>query len=89
MSAPLSRGLGYKTTVYLLSLLSVAASVFIALNHSFMANAAAFACIGFLYGPLYPCALMVVSECLDDDLRGGIIGLMGTAGGAGSALLPL
>lgn len=31
---------------------------------------------------------MVASEVLDDDLRGGVMGLMGSMGGAGAAAIP-
>ena len=49
----------------------------------------AYAVVGLMYGPLYPNALMIVSEHLDDDLRVGVIGLMGSVGGAGGAVMPL
>ena len=32
---------------------------------------------------------MVVAEVLDDELRGGVMGLMGATGGAGAAAWPL
>ena len=53
------------------------------------AAAASFGIIGLMFGPLYPNALMVVSQKMDDDLRGGIIGFMGCIGGAGGALFPM
>lgn len=32
---------------------------------------------------------MIIAETLDDDLRGGVMGLMGSIGGAGAAALPM
>lgn len=56
---------------------------------SLIGNGICFALVGLFLGPAYPCALMVVAETLDDDLRGGVMGLMGSIGGAGGAALPM
>ncbi len=42
-----------------------------------------------MFGPMYPNALMVISQEMEDDLRGGIIGLMGCIGGLGGAVFPM
>jgi hypothetical protein len=42
-----------------------------------------------MFGPLYPTGLMIVSQSIDADLRVGVMGLMGSLGGIGSAFWPL
>ena len=42
-----------------------------------------------MFGPMYPNALMVASLEMEDDLRGGVIGLMGSFGSAGGAFFPM
>lgn len=58
-------------------------------TNTLVGNAICFAVIGFLSGPVYPVALMEIADVFDDDIRGGIMGLMGSAGGAGAAICPL
>jgi hypothetical protein len=41
-----------------------------------------------MFGPLYPTALMIIAQTVEDDLRVGAIGLMGSLGGAGAAFWP-
>ena len=56
---------------------------------SMIGNAVCYALVGIFLGPIYPAALMVISKILPDEIRGGVMGLTGTAGGAGAAALPL
>lgn len=51
-------------------------------------NSICFAFVGFFMGPVYPVALIKLSEILDDDIRGGVMGMMGSMGGAGAAAVP-
>lgn len=55
---------------------------------SIPADSICFCIIGFMFGPLYPTGLMIISQTVDDDLRVGAIGLMGSLGGVGSAFWP-
>jgi len=45
--------------------------------------------MGFMFGPLYPTGLMIISQAVDDELRVGAIGMMGSLGGIGAAFWPL
>jgi MFS family permease len=45
--------------------------------------------MGTVFGPVYPAALMVISDNLDEELRVGVMGLFGSTGGAGAAAIPL
>lgn len=56
---------------------------------SIIADSIGFCAIGFMFGPLYPTALMIISQSVDDDLRVGAMGLMGSLGGVGAAFWPL
>jgi fucose permease len=58
-------------------------------THNMIGNAVCFSIIGFFFGPVFPAILMVIAERLDDDLRGGVMGLLGSTSGAGAAALPL
>jgi fucose permease len=58
-------------------------------THNLIGNAVCFALIGLVFGPVFPAILMVIAERLDDDLRGGVMGLLGCMSGAGAAALPL
>lgn len=52
-------------------------------------NAIAFSFIGMFLGPIYPSAVMIISETLPLDLQLGVIALMGSIGGGGGAAMPL
>ena len=49
----------------------------------------AYAIVGLVYGPIWPNVLMVTAEELEEDLRVGIISLMGMTSGLGGAILPM
>lgn len=68
--------------------IALALELVIWFTKSLIGNGVCFAFVGFFLGPIYPVALMVISEVLDDDLRGGVMGLMGSMGGAGAAAVP-
>jgi MFS family permease len=70
------------------SLLAASATAAIWAVPSIIANSICFCIIGFTFGPLYPTGLMIISQTVDDDLRVGAIGLMGSLGGVGSAFWP-
>jgi MFS family permease len=71
------------------SAIALALEIVIWFTHSLVGNGICFSFVGFFLGPVYPIALMVISEVLDDDLRGGVMALMGSMGGAGAAAVPL
>lgn len=71
------------------SVIALALELVIWFTHSLVGNGVCFAFVGFFLGPVYPNALMLVSEVLDDDLRAGVMGIMGSMGGAGAAAVPL
>jgi hypothetical protein len=52
-------------------------------------NAIAFSFIGMFLGPIYPSAVMIISETLPIDLQLGVIAMMGSIGGGGGAAMPL
>jgi MFS family permease len=52
-------------------------------------NAIAFSFIGMFLGPIYPSAVMIISETLPLDLQLGVIAMMGSIGGGGGAAMPL
>lgn len=86
---PVTKWLGYQVSIYTYAALALGLELVVWLVDSLVGNAVAYAFVGFFLGPIYPNALMVVSEVLDDDLRGGVMGLMGSMGGAGAAAVPL
>ncbi|CAK9782537.1 unnamed protein product [Cutaneotrichosporon oleaginosum] len=86
---PVTNYLGYQPSIYLYSALSLALELIIWFTNSLVGNGVCYAFVGFFLGPVYPNALMVIAETLDDDLRGGVMGLMGSIGGAGAAALPM
>lgn len=65
------------------------ATVLIWLTRSIVADSVFFCLTGFMFGPLYPTGLMIVTQTIEDDLRVGVMGLMGSFGGVGSAFWPL
>lgn len=71
------------------SSLTIVFFIVIWFTNTLVGNAICFAVIGLLSGPVYPVALMEIAEVFDDDIRGGIMGLMGSTGGAGAAICPL
>ena len=56
---------------------------------SLFLDAVAFSLVGVVIGPIYPAAIMVITEIIPLSLQPGTIGLMGAMGGAGSAMMPL
>jgi fucose permease len=85
---PVTKKLGYQFSIYLYAAIALALELTIWFTHSLVGNGVCYAFVGFFLGPIYPNALMVVSEVLDDDLRGGVMGIMGSLGGAGAAAVP-
>lgn len=85
---PVTHRLGSQTAIYAYALVALALEFAIWFADSVPGNAVCYAVIGFFLGPIYPVALMVISETWDDELRGGVMGLMGSVGGAGAALGP-
>jgi len=43
---------------------------------------------GFFLAPIFPCAIVMITELIPDELHVGVIGLFGTVGGAGAAAMP-
>lgn len=43
---------------------------------------------GFFLAPIFPCAIVMITELIPDELHVGVIGLFGTIGGAGAAAMP-
>ncbi|BEI86825.1 hypothetical protein CcaverHIS002_0701710 [Cutaneotrichosporon cavernicola] len=86
---PITNRLGYQPSIYLYSAIALALELVVWFTNSLVGNGVCFAFVGFFLGPVYPNALMVIAETLDDDLRGGVMGLMGSIGGAGAAALPM
>lgn len=85
---PVTHRLGSQTAIYAYSVLSLALELIVWFTDSVPGNAVCFSLIGFFLGPIYPTALLIISETWDDELRGGVMGLMGSVGGAGAALGP-
>lgn len=85
---PVTKKIGYQFSIYLYAAIALALELTIWFTHSLVGNGVCYAFVGFFLGPIYPNALMVVSEVLDDDLRGGVMGIMGSLGGAGAAAIP-
>lgn len=52
-------------------------------------NAIAISLVGMFLGPIYPSAVMIISETLPLDLQLGVIALIGSVGGGGGAAMPL
>ncbi|ORY26856.1 major facilitator superfamily domain-containing protein [Naematelia encephala] len=70
------------------SIVAIALEVVVWLVHSIPANAACFALIGFILGPMYPIVMMVVVDVIPGELQGGTIGWIASLGQAGSAMMP-
>ena len=68
---------------------SLALEIIIWFTNSLIGNAVCFSLIGVAFGPVFPAALMFVSDILPDDLRSGAMGLIGSIAGAGGAVGPL
>ncbi|BEI90929.1 uncharacterized protein CcaverHIS019_0309990 [Cutaneotrichosporon cavernicola] len=85
---PVTKKIGYQFSIYLYAAIALALELTIWFTHSLIGNGVCYAFVGFFLGPIYPNALMVVSQVLDDDLRGGVMGIMGSLGGAGAAAIP-
>ncbi|GMK53546.1 hypothetical protein CspeluHIS016_0101320 [Cutaneotrichosporon spelunceum] len=85
---PVTKKIGYQFSIYLYAAIALALELTIWFTHSLVGNGVCYAFVGFFLGPIYPNALMVVSQVLDDDLRGGVMGIMGSLGGAGAAAIP-
>lgn len=85
---PVTKKIGYQFSIYLYAAIALALEFVIWFTHSLVGNGICYSFVGFFLGPIYPNALMVVSEVLDDDLRGGVMGIMGSLGGAGAAAVP-
>ncbi|TXT04779.1 hypothetical protein VHUM_04047 [Vanrija humicola] len=86
---PFTNKVGYQFSIYFYSLVAIALEFVIWYTKSVVGNAVCFAFVGFFMGPVYPVALIKLSEILDDDIRGGVMGMMGSMGGAGAAAVPL
>jgi MFS family permease len=43
---------------------------------------------GFFLAPIFPCAIVMITELIPPELHVGVIGLFGTIGGAGAAATP-
>jgi MFS family permease len=69
--------------------IALALTLIIWFTKTLTGNAVCFALIGLVFGPVYPAVLMVIAERLDEELRGGVMGLFGSTGGAGAAAIPL
>ncbi|CAK9780575.1 MFS general substrate transporter [Cutaneotrichosporon oleaginosum] len=85
---PVTKKIGYQFSIYLYAAIALGLELAIWFTDSLIGNGVCYAFVGFFLGPIYPNALMVVSEVLDDDLRGGVMGIMGSLGGAGAAAIP-
>ncbi|KAL1411114.1 hypothetical protein Q8F55_002064 [Vanrija albida] len=85
---PFTNKVGYQFSIYFYSLIAIALEFVIWYTKSVVGNAICFAFVGFFMGPVYPVALIKLSEILDDDIRGGVMGMMGSMGGAGAAAVP-
>ncbi|CAD6571058.1 MAG: hypothetical protein TREMPRED_000149 [Tremellales sp. Tagirdzhanova-0007] len=86
---PINNRLGYSNATVWYSGVALVAQVVIALSTSLITIVTSFCIVGLMFGPMYPNALMVASLEMEDDLRGGVIGLMGSFGSAGGAFFPM
>ncbi|ORX40812.1 major facilitator superfamily domain-containing protein [Kockovaella imperatae] len=85
---PVTNKLGYQTAIYTYTAIALVLEIIIWQTRTLIGNAVCFALVGVFLGPIYPAALMVISKILPDEIRGGVMGLTGTAGGAGAAAMP-
>lgn len=85
---PVTHRIGPQKALYLYSAIALGLEFVIWFVDSIPGNAVCYSLIGFWLGPIYPVALLIISETWDDELRGGVMGLMGSVGGAGAALGP-
>lgn len=85
---PVTHKIGSQTAIYAYSVIALALEFVIWFTHSVPGNAVCFALIGFFLGPIYPSALLIISETWSEELVSGVMGFLGSVGGAGAALGP-
>lgn len=55
---------------------------------NYICSAVCICFIGFFLAPIFPLAIVIITETIPDELHVGVIGLFGTIGGAGAAAVP-
>ncbi|ORX33800.1 major facilitator superfamily domain-containing protein [Kockovaella imperatae] len=85
---PVTNALGHRRAIFVYLIAAILLEVCIMLAPSIFIDAVAFSLVGVVIGPIYPAAIVVITEIIPLNLQSGTIGLMGALGGAGSAMMP-
>lgn len=70
------------------SAVALALTLVVWLVPNYICSAICICFIGFFLAPIFPSAVVLITETVPEELHTGVIGLFGTIGGAGAAAMP-
>ena len=70
------------------SVISLGLQLVVWLVPNYICSAVCICFIGFFLAPIFPAAIVLITEIIPEELHVGVIGMFGTIGGAGAAATP-